>query len=981
MLKHCLAPSLRDQLNELPESLDETYERVLKEIQSTKQGRHARRLLHCLAVALRPLRVEELAEVLAFDPNVAKGGIPVFHPEWRWENQEQAVLSACSSLISIVDNDNTRVIQFSHFSVKEYLTSDRLAAASVDVSHYHILPESAHLMLAHACVGVLLRLDHCGNRAGDVGSGEEDHKDIPLLEYAAKNWASHARVGNVSSRLNYAMETLFDTSQPFFLAWLRIYEADYWGQVESMPLYYAALYGFDDLIQHLIIKHPEQVSQHGGHHGYPLVAALSGKHIRVAKLLVKHGAQIHVREYPPLCYAIRLSDNARIDAVHFLLGYGAHVNAGEQNLCTPLHVAASEGCPEVVQILLQYGADVNIQDDQGQRPLHHVSTTLNSDSEVGEDKLCLVAQLLVQKCADVDAQDLNGTTPLHLASNKGRLKISRLLLDHGANPNAEDKSGQTPLHQLSEGVLGTLHPQNGLGVAQLLLDHGVDVNALDKDDATPLHLLCHERSISQLLIDHGAQVNAENALGQTPLHRVSWIFSDSPDVAQLFLELGADVNAQDKNQETPLHFACFDLNLETTQLLLDYGAEIDAQNAHGQTPLHEALKAADRISYKYNDISVAQLLLERGADVNAQNKLQETPLHWACSVAVSQIVQVLLDHGAEADAHDASGQTPLHKVSSRGLKVQVYGDSRADITFIARALLECNVDVDARDKNQETPLHFASRASNLESVEVLLEHGANVNAPNVRGRTPLHVASENKPGYGPVVAIMRLLLEHGADVNAQDRDRATPFLLASQGRNSSIAQVLFENGAEVDVVDIHGQNALHLLPQHTTTGAGSAELLLSLGVDMNARDKEERTPLHFASYYGHVHIAESLLDYGAWVDAEDILGQTPLHQVLLGNRDYQNFCDDPFWEKGFPGRFAYLAERLLKCGADVNAQNKDHETSLHLASRLRFHDMARILLQYGADVNVKNSEGKSPLQLATRRKGKAMRRLLSAGKA
>ncbi|KAH9055784.1 hypothetical protein EDB83DRAFT_1085976 [Lactarius deliciosus] len=150
VLRHCLAPSLRRQLNELPKSLDETYERVLKEIESTNQGRHARRLLQCLATAMRPLRVEELAEVLAFDlDDGAKAEIPTFHAEWRWEDQEQAVLSACSTLIVIIVGGNgSRVVQFSHFSVKEYLTSDRLATANGDVSRYHIAPEPAHFVLA-----------------------------------------------------------------------------------------------------------------------------------------------------------------------------------------------------------------------------------------------------------------------------------------------------------------------------------------------------------------------------------------------------------------------------------------------------------------------------------------------------------------------------------------------------------------------------------------------------------------------------------------------------------------------------------------------------------------------------------------------------------------------------------------------------------------------------------------------------------------
>lgn len=156
MLRHCLAPSLRRQLNELQSSLDDTYERVLKEIQSTNQGLYAHRLLQSLVVAIRPLRVYELAEVLSYDLDATKGDIPTFHPEWQWEEQEQAVLSACSSLISIVDDNYSRVVQFSHFSVKEYLTSDRLTASSGDISRYHILPESAHFTLSQASLGVLL---------------------------------------------------------------------------------------------------------------------------------------------------------------------------------------------------------------------------------------------------------------------------------------------------------------------------------------------------------------------------------------------------------------------------------------------------------------------------------------------------------------------------------------------------------------------------------------------------------------------------------------------------------------------------------------------------------------------------------------------------------------------------------------------------------------------------------------------------------
>ena len=140
LLRHCFPPSVPRILEELPDSLDETYERILRDIRRPNQG-HAHRLLQCLVAAVRPLRVEELVEVLAFDFNT--GGMPKLNPSWRWEDQEEAVMSACSSLVTIVKDVDARVVQFSHFSVKEFLTADRLAEPIRDVSCYHIELEAA----------------------------------------------------------------------------------------------------------------------------------------------------------------------------------------------------------------------------------------------------------------------------------------------------------------------------------------------------------------------------------------------------------------------------------------------------------------------------------------------------------------------------------------------------------------------------------------------------------------------------------------------------------------------------------------------------------------------------------------------------------------------------------------------------------------------------------------------------------------------
>ncbi|KAI9438143.1 hypothetical protein H4582DRAFT_2076752 [Lactarius indigo] len=441
-LRHCFPPNLRQFLNELPETLDETYERILKGINKAQKD-NAHRLLQCLSVAVRPLRVEELAEVLAFDFQASSsGGIPKLKEDWRWDDQEEAVLSTCSSLITIVPDHGSRVVQFSHFSVKEYLTSSRLAQSQGDVSRFHIDLDVAHTILAQACLGTLLRLDE-----------HADAKAFPLVEYAAEHWVDHARFEKVSSCVRDGMDDLFDTSKPHFVAWLRVHDIDkdwMWFSYASpqsvgSPLYYAAFCGLYDLVEGLIMKHPEQVNAGGGRILAPLPAALYKRHFSVANLLCKHGADVDVRgnySFTPLCIALLYRS---IDITRWLLDHGADPNTQVTSRQTPLHVATVNMEPEAVQVLLDHNADVTLRNNKGATPLHYASYFLGHL----EGKRVDVARRLLEHGADPNARSDDHLTPLHQASSEGLLEVARVLLSYGANVDEKDGEGRTPFQVAS----------------------------------------------------------------------------------------------------------------------------------------------------------------------------------------------------------------------------------------------------------------------------------------------------------------------------------------------------------------------------------------------------------------------------------------------------------------------------------------------------------------------------------------------------
>ena len=494
-------------------------------------------------MARRPLQVKELAEVLALD--VDAGGIPTFNAKWRWEDHEAAVLFACSSLVSVIFDRGSRVVQFSHFSVKEFLTSDRLASME-DVSQFHIADEPSHLIIAQACLGVILNVDD--------RTSENRVEDIALLTYADRYWDEHVQVGKVELHIKDALDCLFDVDKPHFEALfcrrgddsiLRKFRAPSDEGPKGVlppaaPFFVACQIGLRCLAERLIVSNRQQIigfrlqriigsRLKGSIRSTLLHFAVSNERIEDARLLLTHGADINSRiELERLLNGVEGTDkienrlqssDSDMSAEDTSLLYLDEMGSG----IAPLHLAVAMGCLDMCQVLLEHKADVG-------------------------------------------ARGVMGSTPLYLASVFDHLEISRILLEYNAEVNSKNDHGSTPL--LGASQFGSPH------LVQLLLDRNADVHVRDADGDTPLHCAAFggRLEVAQLLrrFNMGFYFLKNRGLTRSADHNED---EGDPDIVRLLLDHGADPQARNLSGKTASEMARGQKRREIVQWLSEHTAK------------------------------------------------------------------------------------------------------------------------------------------------------------------------------------------------------------------------------------------------------------------------------------------------------------------------------------------------------------------------------------------------------------------------
>ena len=188
---------------------------------------------------------------------------------------------------------------------------------------------------------------------------------------------------------------------------------------------------------------------------------------------------------------------------------------------------------------------------------------------------------------------------------------------------------------------------------------------------------------------------------------------------------------------------------------------------------------------------------------------------------------------------------------------------------------------------------------------------------NRDGKTPLDLVKEEDQDISDLLRGDEALLE-ACKKGRSNSSCALPYYNPrditysySLGELSRVMKLLTPDN--VNCRDVIGRNSS---PLHLSAGYNQlevAELLLENGADVNSRDKGGLIPLHNAASYGHVEIAALMIKHNADVNVSDRWGFTPLHEASQKGR-------------------TQLCSLLILHGADCTLKNHNNETPLEVAS-------------------------------------------------
>ncbi|MCJ1471964.1 hypothetical protein MMC13_000607 [Lambiella insularis] len=358
-----------------------------------------------------------------------------------------------------------------------------------------------------------------------------------------------------------------------------------------------------------------------------------------------------------------------------------------------------------------------------------------------------------------------------------------------------------------------------------------------------------------------------------------------------------------------------------------------------------------------------QLLASVGFRPKGPNALPKELLIFAAEKNHTEAVRLLLESGVDpnsrSEAYCYIGETTWAKGNATALTVAAC----AGHTVVVTLLLHKGADLEGRTSfmygestKGGTALYFAVRSGRIDCVRALLESGADI---EVRWTwTIADVRSEGSILWSAVVAsygnVVKLLLEKGANTEApthveetgKDTNPCCALHIAAES-DYELTRLLLDAEANIEIKDSNGWTPLHYAARKGKEDVAS--LLLERGAFIEAGTIAGYTALHMAVGNGHTATVRLLLDCGASANTHNSYGATSLHCAAASRKD--SACS--------------IGRLLLERGASVDARD-ELGMPLHYAAGKGHAEFVQLLLESGADATLTNWKGEDALTLARR---------------
>ncbi|MCJ1463906.1 hypothetical protein MMC07_002515 [Pseudocyphellaria aurata] len=714
-------------LETLPKDLPETFNRILRKLQQSNATDlpFCRKIFDLIAIAQRPLTLEELREAVSVRPG---------DTSWNASNMVndmlRLILHSCGSLVSVDEEHLT--VHFTHHSVRQHFLS---VSTDPKVKEYHINLKEADLRLGEIIVtylnfdifdlqvvktestmvpqlknypsaildGILTQSNLANKLAMKIlksrgGSRVDIHhqlgtaariaggsKQVPLAHpffpYAQEFWLFHTKAFSPTRVAEYSL-------------WQRLIDGR--AAIIELPWSPKKWYDFDDEYLKWIIQ-----NEH-----WALID------LSLARLT-------EVSSYSPTTKLL----------LEFLENRVTTMKAQRIKYGAALYLASCLNNEAVVSLSLEKGADINAS-------YGRVGNALQAASYYGQEK---VAKLLLENGADVDAKSGTLGTALQAASGEGHTGVVKCLLENGAAIGILNNEVGTALQAASKGG----HEDT----ARLLLKNGADINSEGGQYGTALQaaLIYDQTDMARFLLVNGANVNAGGGHCGTALHLAS--ACGHKEMAKFLLKNGADINIGAENERcgTPFQTAVRNDQKKMARFLFENGAREYNRALHKASAWGHQTLLEGYMTGTGGHEATARFLPENGANVNGVGGRFGTALQAASRGDHKETARLLLMNWVDVNAVGGRYGTALHAASRNGHEP------------MARLLVENGANVNVVAGEYGTALQVASRGNYESIARFLVENGANVNTQGGFYGTALEVASIYRGE--PTV---RLLLENEA---------------------------------------------------------------------------------------------------------------------------------------------------------------------------------------------------------------------------